>query len=159
MRLRVDVAARLARLPRARADARAAARGGRRAGDRRGRPPRGDRPVAPVQLRHPTRGAAHVRRDRVLAGDPRRPPAAEFPERPRAAPPLRVEADAEQLDRGLARLVLAILELVRQLLERQAVRRMEGGSLSDAEMERLGRALQLLKQKLAELPEELDVDR
>ena len=100
-----------------------------------------------------------MRRDRVLAGDPARLPTAEFPERPSAARPLRVEADAEQLDRGLARLVLAILELVRQLLERQAVRRMEGGSLSEAEMERLGRALQLLKQKLAELQEELDVDR
>jgi hypothetical protein len=100
-----------------------------------------------------------VRRDRVLAGDPSRLPAAEFPERPRAARPLRVEADAEQLDRGLARLVLAILELVRQLLERQAVRRMEGRSLREEEEERLGRALQLLKQKLTELQEELDVDR
>lgn len=95
----------------------------------------------------------------MLAGDPSRLPAAEFPERPRAARPLRVEADAEQLDRGLARLVLAILELVRQLLERQAVRRMEGGSLREEEEERLGRALQLLKQKLTELQEELDVDR
>ena len=97
--------------------------------------------------------------DRVLAGDPTRLPAAAFPERPTAARPLRVQADAEQLDRGLARLVLAILELVRQLLERQAVRRMEGGSLTEEEEERLGRSLQLLKQKLAELQEELDVDR
>lgn len=100
-----------------------------------------------------------MRRDRVLAGDPTRLPAAAFPERPRTTRPLRVEADAEQLDRGLARLVLAILELVRQLLERQAVRRMEGGSLTEEEVERLGRSLQLLKQKLAELQEELDVDR
>ncbi|MDR0359418.1 MAG: gas vesicle protein K, partial [bacterium] len=67
-----------------------------------------------------------MRRDRVLAGDPARLPEAKFPE-PRAARPLRVEADAEQLERGLARLVLAILELVRELLERPAVRRGEGG--------------------------------
>jgi hypothetical protein len=64
---------------------------------------------------------------------------------------MRIAADADQLSQGLGRLVLAILEVVRQLLERQSVRRMESGSLSEEEVERLGRALQLLAQQLREL--------
>jgi len=72
-----------------------------------------------------------MKRDRILAGDP-----TQLPNRRHAASlqptrPLRIDADADQLDRGLARLVVAILELVRQLLERQSVRRMEAGSLTD----------------------------
>ena len=49
----------------------------------------------------------------------------------------RVNADPENLERGLAQLVLTIVELLRQLMERQAVRRMDDGSLSDDEVERL----------------------
>jgi hypothetical protein len=70
---------------------------------------------------------------------------------PRSSRPMRIAADADQLSQGLGRLVLAILEVVRQLLERQSVRRMESGSLSEEEVERLGRALQLLAQQLREL--------
>src|SRR4051812_3913736 len=79
-------------------------------------------------------------------------------------PPRRVAADPEGTERGLAGLVVAIIDLVRQLLERQAVRRMEGGSLSEEEIERLGRALMGLEEKIAELrdvfglePEDLDL--
>lgn len=78
--------------------------------------------------------------------------------------PQRVAADPEATERGLAGLVLAIIDLVRQLLERQAVRRMEGGSLSEEEIERLGRALMGLEERIAELrdvfglsPEDLDL--
>lgn len=67
--------------------------------------------------------------------------------------------------RDLARLVLALVELLRQLLERQAMRRMDGGGLSDDEVERMGLALQELEAKLAELrtvfglsEEDLNVD-
>ena len=54
-------------------------------------------------------------------------------------------------DQGLAGLVLALVELIRQLLERQAVRRMEGGALTEDEVERMGRALMELNGKMKEL--------
>ena len=54
-------------------------------------------------------------------------------------------------DQGLAGLVLALIELIRQLLERQALRRMEGGALTEDEVERMGRALLELNAKMKEL--------
>lgn len=67
-------------------------------------------------------------------------------------PPLEASpAAGEDAARGLARLVLALVELLRGLLERQAVRRVEGGSLSEEEVERLGRALLELEARMAEL--------
>jgi hypothetical protein len=65
--------------------------------------------------------------------------------------PARVDVDPEGVEQGLAKLVLTLIELLRQLLERQAVRRMEGGSLSDEEIERMGLALMRLEEKLGEL--------
>ena len=65
--------------------------------------------------------------------------------------PERISADAEIVENGLARLVLSIIELVRRLLEKQALRRMDAGNLSDAEIERLGNALMKLEEKMAEL--------
>ena len=53
----------------------------------------------------------------------------------------RLALDPDDMRRGVGRLVLALLEMLRQLLERQALRRVDGGSLSDAEVERLGLAL------------------
>ncbi len=55
--------------------------------------------------------------------------------------PQRIVADPERVERDLARLVLGIVELLRQLLERQAVRRVESGILSEEEIERLGETL------------------
>lgn len=63
----------------------------------------------------------------------------------------RVGADAEQLGEGLGRLVLAVLQLVRDLLERQALRRVDSGSLDDEQIERLGRALMDLEDRFAQL--------
>jgi hypothetical protein len=60
-------------------------------------------------------------------------------------------ADIEKVEQGLAKLVLTVLELLRRLLEKQAIRRMEGGSLTEAEIERMGRAFQRLAQKVEEL--------
>jgi hypothetical protein len=80
------------------------------------------------------------------------------PDRPARAP-WRLEADAEDLGEGLGRLVVTLLEIVRELLERQAIRRVDSGSLSDEEVERLGRALVALKDQLAELREHFAVDR
>ena len=65
--------------------------------------------------------------------------------------PQRISADAEIVENGLAKLVLSIIELVRKLLEKQALRRMDAGNLSDAEIERLGNALMKLEEKMAEL--------
>jgi hypothetical protein len=65
--------------------------------------------------------------------------------------PERISADPEAIENGLARLVLAIVELVRRLLEKQAVRRMDGGNLTDEEIERLGLALMKLEEKMDEL--------
>jgi len=65
--------------------------------------------------------------------------------------PERISADPEIVENGLAKLVLSIVELVRRLLEKQALRRMDGGNLSDDEIERLGNALMKLEEKMGEL--------
>ena len=65
--------------------------------------------------------------------------------------PERISADAEIVENGLAKLVLSIIELVRRLLEKQALRRMEAGNLTDEEIERLGNALMKLEEKMGEL--------
>src|SRR5688572_27307218 len=58
-----------------------------------------------------------------------------------AVVPERISADADIVENGLAKLVLSIIELVRRLLEKQALRRMDAGNLTDEEIERLGNAL------------------
>lgn len=65
--------------------------------------------------------------------------------------PERIAADAESVENGLAKLVMSIIELVRRLLERQALRRMDNGNLSDEEIERLGNALMKLEEKMGEM--------
>jgi hypothetical protein len=65
--------------------------------------------------------------------------------------PERISADSEAVENGLAKLVLSIIELVRRLLEKQALRRMDAGNLTDEEIERLGNALMKLEEKMAEL--------
>jgi hypothetical protein len=79
--------------------------------------------------------------------------------------PGRISTDADDVEAGLARLVLTLIEFIRQILEHQAVRRMEGGGLSDDEVERLGLALLRLQERLAEVKtvfglegEELNID-
>lgn len=67
-----------------------------------------------------------------------------------ALPP-RINIDADSVEQGLAKLVLTLIEFIRRLLEKQAVRRMEGGSLSPEEVEALGLALMKLEEKMQEL--------
>lgn len=74
-----------------------------------------------------------------------------------SAIPERIELDAESVENGLARLVLSIIELVRRLLERQALRRMDRGTLSDEEIERIGAALMKLETKMDELKAAFDL--
>jgi Gas vesicle protein K len=63
----------------------------------------------------------------------------------------RVNADPESVERGLAQLVLTIVELLRELMERQALRRIDGGGLSEEQVERLGTTFMLLDRRMAEL--------
>jgi hypothetical protein len=65
--------------------------------------------------------------------------------------PDHINADPEHVEQGLARLVMTVVELLREVLEHQAIRRMDGGSLSDAEIERLGLALLKLNHRMDEL--------
>jgi Gas vesicle protein K len=58
-----------------------------------------------------------------------------------------LEADRDDVARGLAQLVLTLIELLRQLMERQAIRRVEAGGLSEEQIERLGTALMALEQR------------
>jgi GAF domain-containing protein len=74
-------------------------------------------------------------------------------ERAQSALRRRVDADPERLEKGLAQLVLTLIELLRQLMERQALRRIDGGTLSDEEIERLGRTFMALAERMDELKE------
>ena len=62
--------------------------------------------------------------------------------------PRRIDADSDSLEEGLAKLVLVVAELVRDLMERQAIRRMQGGSLAQDEIERLSVAFAKLDDRL-----------
>ena len=70
----------------------------------------------------------------------------------------RINADPEHVEKGLAQLVLTVVELLRQLMERQALRRIEGGSLDEAEVERLGVALMKLEERMEELKREFELE-
>jgi hypothetical protein len=72
-------------------------------------------------------------------------------ERVRGLLPDRVNVDPEGVEQGLAKLVLTLVEFLRQLLERQAIRRMDGGTLTDDEIERVGVALMRLEAKVREM--------
>jgi Gas vesicle protein K len=79
--------------------------------------------------------------------------------------PSRIELSPENIEQGLAKLVLTLIDFLRQLLERQAIRRMEGGALSDQEIEQMGEALMKLEAKIQELadqfglsPADLNID-
>jgi hypothetical protein len=65
----------------------------------------------------------------------------------------RIDCSADTIEQGLAKLVLSLIELLRQLLERQAIRRMEGGSLTEDQVEEMGKTLMTLEAKVRELCE------
>ncbi|HZX05774.1 gas vesicle protein K [Kribbella sp.] len=79
--------------------------------------------------------------------------------------PQRIEADPETVERELFRLVLTIVELIRQLMERQALRRIDDGGLSADQIEQLGLGLMHLEEAVTTLrtrfdltPEDLNLD-
>ena len=63
----------------------------------------------------------------------------------------KLKLTPDNADSGLAKLVLTLVELIRKLVEKQAMRRVDGGSLSDEEIERLGETLMKLEMKMEEL--------
>jgi len=65
--------------------------------------------------------------------------------------PGRIDANPENVEKGLAKIVLTLIELIRKLLEKQAMRRVEAGSLSEDEIERVGETLMKLENKMKEL--------
>ncbi|MFG2755102.1 gas vesicle protein K [Streptomyces wuyuanensis] len=77
----------------------------------------------------------------------------------------RVDLDPDTVERDLAQLVLTVVELLRQLMERQALRRVETGDLTEEQEERIGLTLMLLDERMDELlekfglrPEDLNID-
>jgi len=79
-------------------------------------------------------------------------------ERVRGILPERVNVDPEGVEQGLAKLVLTLVEFLRQVLERQAIRRMDGGTLTDDEVERVGLALMRLEAKIREMAQMFGLD-
>ena len=82
-----------------------------------------------------------------------------------SASPLRWNADPDDAQRSVAQLVLTLVEFVRKLLERQAIRRMQAGTLSARQTEDIGRALMKLEETVVDiaakfgiLPEDLNLD-
>lgn len=65
--------------------------------------------------------------------------------------PMRWNADPDEVQRSVAQLVLTLVEFVRKLLERQAIRRMEAGTLTDDEVEDIGRALMKLEETVRDI--------
>jgi len=71
--------------------------------------------------------------------------------------PQRLETDAESVERDLFKLVLTIIELVRQLMEKQALRRVDEGGLTDEQVDGLGNGLMHLEQAMDELKARYDL--
>jgi CRISPR/Cas system-associated endonuclease Cas1 len=70
-----------------------------------------------------------------------------------------INTDRENVERGLVTLVLTLVELLRQLMERQALRRVEDGTLSDEKVEEIGQTLMALDERMSELTEEFGLTR
>jgi hypothetical protein len=66
----------------------------------------------------------------------------------------RFDVDRDQMGRDLVGLVLTVVELLRQLMERQAIRRVEQGDLTDEQVDRIGTTLMLLDERMNELCEQ-----
>jgi hypothetical protein len=74
-----------------------------------------------------------------------------------AARPPRWNADPDEVRRAVLKLVLTLVELIRRLLERQAIRRMEAGTLTDDETESVGLALMNLQDTVTDLAKQFDI--
>jgi len=78
---------------------------------------------------------------------------------PGSAPPRqRINIEPGKVEQGLLKLVLALVELIRQLMEKQAMRRIEAGTLTPAETDRVGTTLMQLEDKIKELQAQFEID-
>ncbi|MDX2540406.1 gas vesicle protein K [Streptomyces sp. WI04-05B] len=84
---------------------------------------------------------------------------------PGQSPARRLDLDKDTVERDLVRLVLTVVELLRQLMERQAIRRVERNDLTEEQEERIGMTLMILDDRMTELreryglsPEDLNLD-
>ena len=80
------------------------------------------------------------------------------PDRLATALPRRIDADPENVEKGLAQLVLTLVELLRQLMERQALRRMDLDTLTDEQVERMGETFMKLDQRMQELKKHFELE-
>lgn len=71
--------------------------------------------------------------------------------------PRRLETDAESVERDLLKLVLTVVELIRQLMEKQALRRVDAGDLTDDQVDELGIGLMHLEQAMEKLKSRYDL--
>jgi len=123
------------------------------------RPEQRKRRKQPKRSKEPKRQAGTVR---VREIDSLRE---ELERRAASLTPARWNADPEEVQRSVARLVLTLIEFLRQLFEKQTIRRMEQGTLTAEETEKLGVALMRLEETVRDLagrfglsPEELNLD-
>lgn len=94
-----------------------------------------------------------------VRAEPAREPDRELGPRERSSRTMqRLRSDPETVERDLVKLVLTLVELIRQLMERQALRRAEGGDLSDDQIEALGLALMRLDEAMTRLKDHFDLD-
>jgi hypothetical protein len=134
----------VAKAPPASAKATMGKRSARRTGKRAGKAKA--KPASPKQKRTPIAKAGLTVTEVAELDDLRR----EL-ERAAGRSPLRWNADPDDVQRSVAQLVLTLVEFIRRLLERQAIRRMEGGTLSDQQTEDIGRALMTLEETVRDM--------
>jgi hypothetical protein len=109
--------------------------------------------TSPVEADTPTSSVTPTAQDRQILDSlsaPESTPVTPLGTVAEGLPP-RLNTDPEKVENGLARLVLTLIEVLRKVLEHQAVRRMEGGHLSDEEVERLGVALLRLNDRMQDM--------
>ncbi|GHH93048.1 hypothetical protein GCM10017779_35050 [Streptomyces capillispiralis] len=97
--------------------------------------------------------------------EPHVEPSAEPSAEARGSRRKRLDLEPDTVERDLVKLVLTVVELLRQLMERQALRRFDEGDLTEEQEERVGLTLMLLEDRMAELrdryglrPEDLNLD-
>ena len=78
--------------------------------------------------------------------------------RAKRAPSRRMDLDEEKKKNGLAQLVLTVVKLLHELLEKQALRRIDGGGLTDEEIERLGFTLMRQSEEIARIAREFGLE-
>lgn len=77
---------------------------------------------------------------------------------PPAPSRVRLQLDTGKIERGLVKLVLSLVEMIRQLMEKQAMRRIDAGSLNADEIERVGRSLMELEAAVRQLQDHFGID-